>query len=293
MKTDKIFKGILWISGLFLFFIFLLIFISLFKGSFLSIKSFGLGFLFSKEWNPVTEKFGMLPFLAGTLITSIIALLISLPFSLSIALFLGEYFKTGFISKFLSYTTDLLAGIPSVIYGFWGLYLLVPLIRKLEIKLHVTPYGVGILTASLVLAVMIIPYASSIAREIIKLVPGDLIEAGYSLGATRYEVVKKIVIPYSASGIFAGLLLSFGRAFGEIMAVTMVIGNFNFLPKSIFSPANTMASVIANEFTEAVKDIHLSSLIHIGLWLFIITFLINFVGNIVIKKFKVNERITG
>ncbi len=246
-------------------------------------------FLFLKEWDPVVEKFGMLPFLVGTLLTSIIALLISLPFSISIALFLGEYFKTGFISRVLSYSTDLLAGIPSVIYGFWGLYLLVPLIRKLEIKLGVLPYGVGILTASLILAVMIIPYASSIAREVIKLVPQDLIEAGYSLGATRYEVIKKVIIPYSFSGIFAGILLSFGRAFGETMAVTMVIGNSNFLPKSIFSPANTMASVIANEFTEATGDIHLSSLIHIGLWLFIITFLINLVGNIIIKRLKANE----
>lgn len=287
MKKDKLFFSVLWITGFLFVFLFILIFFSLLKESFLSIKSFGISFLTSSEWDPVAEKFGMLPFLVGTLFTSFLSLLISLPFSMAIALFLGEYFKTGSISKILSYATDLLAGIPSVIYGFWGIYLLVPIIRKLEMKIGVPPYGVGILTASLVLSVMIIPYASSIAREIIKLVPQDLVEAGYSLGSTRYEVIKKIIIPYSFSGIFAGILLSFGRAFGETMAVTMVIGNYNFLPKSIFSPGNTMASVIANEFTEATKDIHLSSLIHIGLWLFVITFFINYLGNLVIKKYKV------
>ncbi len=287
MLSDKIFKGVLLVTGILFSLLFVIIFFSLLKESLPSIKSFGFNFIFLKEWNPVIEKFGMLPFLVGTLLTSIIALLISLPFSISIALFLGEYFKTGFISKLLSYSTDLLAGIPSVIYGFWGLYSLVPLVREIEIKLLVSPYGVGILTASLVLAIMIIPYASSIAREVIKLVPQDLIEAGYSLGATRYEVIKKIIIPYSFSGIFAGILLSFGRAFGETMAVTMVIGNSNFLPRSIFSPANTMASVIANEFAEATGALHLSSLIHIGLWLFIITFLINLLGNLIIKRLKI------
>jgi len=219
--------------------------------------------------------------------TSIIALLISLPFSISISLFLAEYFKSGFFNKILSYTTDLLAGIPSIIYGLWALFSLVPLARWLEIKLGVPPYGVGIFAASIILAIMIIPYASSIMREVIKLVPQDLIEAGYSMGSTRYDVIRKIIIPYARSGIFAGILLSFGRAFGETMAVTMVIGNLNYIPKSIFSPANTMASLIANEFTEAVKDIHLSSLIHVGLWLFVITFFINLIGNLIVKKFEI------
>lgn len=286
MKTDKIFKLMLWGGGVLLAFLLILTLFYLLKGSWISIKTFGLKFFFSREWDPVSERFGLLPFLVGTLLTSIIALSISIPFSISIALFLGEYFKTGFLNKILSYTTDLLAGIPSVIYGLWGLFFLVPIIRNLEIKLKVPAYGVGILTASILLAIMIIPYASSIAREVIKLVPQDLKEAGYSLGATRYDVIRKIIIPYARSGIFAGILLSFGRAFGETMTVTMVIGNSNYLPKSIFSPANTMASLIANEFTEAVKDIHLSSLMHIALWLFIITFIINLFGNIIIKSFE-------
>lgn len=287
MKSDRIFKDILWGAGLFFGLLLILIFIYLFKDSWLSIKTYGIEFLISKEWDPVFEKFGLLPFLIGTLLTSVISLLISLPFSISISLFLSEYFKSGFLNKILSYTTDLLAGIPSVIYGLWGLFFLVPIVRELEIKLHVTPYGVGIFTASIILAIMIIPYASSIMREVIKLVPQDLIEAGYSMGATRYEVIKKVIIPYARSGIFAGILLSFGRAFGETMAVTMVIGNAHRIPKNIFDPANTMASLIANEFTEAVKDIHLSSLIYVGLWLFIITFIINLVGNYIVKKFEV------
>lgn len=287
MKKDRAFKIILWGGGLLFGFLLVLIFVYLFKGSLLSIKTFGLKFLITSVWDPVRGRFGLLPFLVGTLLTSILALLVSLPFSFSIALFLSEYFKTGLLNKVLSYTTDLLAGIPSVIYGLWALFSLVPLVRWIEIRLNVTPYGVGILTASLVLSIMIIPYASSMMIQVIKLVPQDLIEAGYSMGATRYDVIRKVIIPYARSGIFAGVLLSFGRAFGETMAVTMVIGNSNYIPKSIFSPGNTMASVIANEFTEAVKEIHLSSLIHIGLWLFIITFVISLFGNYVIRRFEV------
>ena len=287
MRTDRFFKGILWGGGVFFGLLLVFIFIFLLKGSWLSIKAFGLKFLVMKVWDPIQERFGLLPLLVGTLLTSFISLIISLPFSFSIALLLSFYVKTGFLNKTISYTTDLLAGIPSVIYGLWALFFLVPSVRWLEIKLHVIPYGVGILTASLVLSVMIIPYASSMMREVMKLVPKDLIEAGYSMGATRYDVVRKVIIPYARSGIIAGLLLSFGRAFGETMAVTMVIGNANTMPQSIFSPSNTMASIIANEFTEAVKEIHLSSLIHVGLWLFIITFIINLMGNYVIKRFEV------
>jgi len=287
LRTDRFFKGILWGGGVFFGLLLVFIFIFLLKGSWLSIKAFGLKFLVMKVWDPIQERFGLLPLLVGTLLTSLISLIISLPFSFSIALLLSFYVKTGFLNKTISYTTDLLAGIPSVIYGLWALFFLVPFVRWLEIKLHVIPYGVGILTASLVLSVMIIPYASSMMREVMKLVPKDLIEAGYSMGATRYDVVRKVIIPYARSGIIAGLLLSFGRAFGETMAVTMVIGNANTMPQSIFSPSNTMASIIANEFTEAVKEIHLSSLIHVGLWLFIITFIINLMGNYVIKRFEV------
>ena len=289
VRSDKVFKSLLYISGAFFALLMFLSFLSLFKESLYSIKAFGLDFLIGKEWDPVDEKFGLLPFLTGTALTSVLSLLISLPFSLSIAILLGVYFRRGYLSGFLSYVVDLIAGIPSVIYGFWGLFFLVPRIREIEIKIGVTPYGVGIFTASLLLGIMIIPYSSSIAREVIKLAPQDLIEAGLSLGATRYEVIKGVIIPYARSGIFAGVLLAFGRALGETMAVTMVIGNSNFIPKDIFSPANTMASVIANEFTEATKDIHLSALVQIGLWLFVPTIVVNFFGNIIIERFKIDE----
>ena len=160
-------------------------------------------------------------------------------------MFLGEYCKEGAISNFLRSAIEVLAGIPSVIYGLWGIFLLVPLVRSLEMQLGVVPYRVGILTASLILAIMIIPYSASLGREIISLVPADLKEAAFSLGATRFEMIRNVILPYARSGIIAGILLALGRAIGETMAVTMVIGNANILPTSIFSPANTMASIIA------------------------------------------------
>ena len=184
----------------------------------------------------MTRVFGALPFLVGTLLTSFIALIISIPFSLSIAIFLGEYATKGTVSSLLKSAVELLAGIPSIVYGFWGIFVLVPLIRNVELKLGVAPYGVGILTASVVLAIMIIPYSASIAAEVIQLVPADLKEAAYSLGATRFEVVRRIIVTYARSGIFAGILLALGRALGETMAVTMVIGNSHFLPTSHFQP---------------------------------------------------------
>ena len=182
---------------------------------------------------------------------------------------------------------ELIAGIPSVIFGFFGIFVLVPVVRTLEIKLGVEPYGVGIFTSSLILSFMIIPFSASIGREVISMVPSDIKEAAYSLGATKYEVIKNVIIPYAKSGIFAGILLALGRALGETMAVTMVIGNSNFLPKNIFAPSNTMASVIANEFTEATGNLYLSSLIEIGVLLFIVTTIINIVGKIIIRKMSV------
>jgi phosphate transport system permease protein len=204
-----------------------------------------------------------------------------------LSIFLGEYSTKGTVASLLQSAIELLAGIPSVIYGFWGLFILVPIVRSIEIKLGVTPIGVGIFTSALVLSIMIIPYAASLGREVIRLVPDELKEAAYSLGATRFEVIKKVILPYVISGITAGNLLALGRAIGETMAVTMVIGNSNVIPKSIFAPANTMASVIANEFTEATDDIYLSSLVEIGLLLFMVTMVINIVGKQIIKKMSV------
>jgi phosphate transport system permease protein len=263
------------------------IFVTLIIESLPSIKAFGLRFLTSSTWDPVTGEFGALPFLIGTLITSFLALLISLPFSLSLSLYLGEYAAEGVLSSLLRSAVELLAGIPSVIYGFWGLFIMVPAVRYIELKLGVTPYGVGILTSSLILAIMIIPYSASLGREVIRLVPTDLKEAAYSLGATRFEVIRRVILPYVISGMTAGNILALGRAIGETMAVTMVIGNSHVIPGSIFAPANTMASVIANEFTEATGEIYLSSLVEIGLLLFIVTMVINIIGKQVIKKMSV------
>ena len=250
-----------------------------------SMKSLGFKYLWGKTWDPVNNVYGAYPFLLGTLLTSFLALIISVPFSFAIAIYLGEYNRTGWLSNLLKNMIELIAAVPSVIYGFWGLIVLVPLVRSLETKLGVLPYGIGIFTAALILAIMIIPYAASLGREIIKMVPSPLKEGAYSLGATRFEVIRSVILPYTKSGLFAGVLLSLGRALGETMAVTMVIGNTSLIPHSIFAPGNTMASVIANEFTEADHTVYLSALIELGLVLFLVTVVINIIGKRVIKKF--------
>ena len=238
-------------------------------------------FLTSSEWSYTegAEQYGALPFITGTLMTTMLALLFCIPFSLPVALFVGEYFKGTKVASVLSTVTDLLAGIPSIIYGLWGFYTLRPLIMELDIS----PQGSGILTASLVLAIMIVPYAASLSAEFIKMVPNDLKEGAYSLGATRAEVIRKVVFPVAGSGIFSSYVLAIGRALGETMTVTMLIGN---IPDSITSTGNSMASIIANQFGEA-DDLRLSSLIAIGLILFLITAFINLIGKMMIKRARI------
>jgi phosphate transport system permease protein len=282
---EKFFQKGLGLTGIILIIMLLSIFITLLISSTPSIKHLGIRFLYGDAWNPVTDEYGALPFLIGTLLTSLLALIISTPFALSIAIFLGEYYPVGMVSNIFKNIIELLASIPSVVYGFWGMVVLVPIIRNLELKLHVLPYGVGILTSSIILAIMIIPYSVSLSRQVISMVPPTLKEGAYSLGATRFEVIKKIIIPHTRSGLFAAVLLALGRALGETMAVTMLIGNSHYLPTSIFSPSNTMASVIANEFTEATGNIYLSVLIEMGLLLFIVTTLINISGRQIIKRY--------
>lgn len=285
VRSETAFKRLLAATALVLMVIALGIFLTLVVQSIPSIKHLGINYLWGKTWDPVGDVYGALPFLIGTLVTSFLALLISIPFSYAIAIYLGEYNTKGWLGGFLKNLVELVAAVPSVIYGFWALVVLVPMVRNFEAKIGVAPYGVGILTASLILSVMIIPYAASLGRELIRLVPPSLKEGAYSLGATQYEVLKHVTLPYTKSGLFAGLLLSLGRALGETMAVTMVIGNTSILPTNIFSPGNTMASVIANEFTEADRTVYLSSLIELGLVLFIVTVFINFLGRAVIKRF--------
>jgi len=249
-----------------------------------SIKSLGIGFLWGKTWDPVNNIYGAWPFLIGTLLTSFIALIISLPFSYAVAIYLGEYNPKGWLSDLLKNAIELIAAVPSVIYGFWGLFVLVPLVRSLEIKFHVLPYGIGIFTSALILTIMIVPYAASLGITLIRMVPSPLKEGAYALGATRFEVIRSVIMPYVRSGLFAGILLSLGRALGETMAVTMLIGNTSAVPTSIFAPGNTMASVIANEFTEADHTLYLSALIELGLALFLVTVVINFIGKRIITR---------
>jgi phosphate transport system permease protein len=285
IRTESLFKRSLVVIGAFIVVLVMGILLTLIVESIPSIKHLGIKYLWGTTWDPVNNVYGAAPFLLGTLLTSFLALIISIPFSFAIAIYLGEYNPKGWLSNFLKNTVELIAAVPSVIYGFWGLLVLVPLVRALEMKIGVLPYGIGIFTASLILAIMIIPYAASLGREIIRLVPSPLKEAAYSLGATRYEVIKNVILPYTKSGLFAGILLSLGRALGETMAVTMVIGNTSLLPTSIFAPGNTMASVIANEFTEADHSVYLSALIELGLVLFLVTVIINMIGKRIIKQF--------
>lgn len=283
-RNEKLFKLTLTSAAFLLILLFVGIAVTLTIKSLPSIKTFGIGFVFSSVWDPVINQFGALTFIVGTLITTFLALAISIPFSMSISLFLGEYFKKGILSELCTNAVELLAGIPSVVYGFVALYFLAPFIAKVETLFGLQGAGLGILTASIVVAIMIIPYSAAIIREVIRLAPKELKEAGLALGATRFELIRYIIIPYARSGIVAGNFLALGRAIGETMAVTMVIGNANKLPDNIFSPSNTMASVIANEFAEAIGELHLSSLIEIALVLLIITAIFNIIGKLYVKK---------
>ncbi|HDS02843.1 MAG TPA: phosphate ABC transporter permease subunit PstC [Firmicutes bacterium] len=283
---EKGFSAFLLFSGTLVLMVLGAFFVTLVLQSFPLFRETGLKFFTTSRWVPMENAFSVLPFIAGTLMTSFLSILIAFPFSMALSILLGEYIKTGPFAAAFKSVTELLAGIPSVIYGFWGIMILMPLVQSLQIKLGVIPYGVGVLTASLILSLMIIPYAASLGRDVISMVPGDLKEAAYAMGATRFEVVAHIILPYARSGITAGFFLALGRAVGETMAVTMLIGNSNFIPKGIFSPANTMASVIANEFGEA-DGMHTTALIAVGLVLMLLTGIINSIGKSIMKRFQV------
>ena len=227
--SDQAFRMTLSIGGLAVSVLLVAIFLSLLLASRPALVANGLRFLTGSDWDPVTNRFNALPVLFGTLVTSLVALLIATILSVALAVLLGEYFKSGPFASIMRTAVELLAGIPSVVYGFIGLFFLVPLMRALQMALGMPPIGVGILTSAVLLAFMILPYAASIGREMIRLVPGDLKEAALSLGATPSETVWKVTLPFARSGIMGGILLSLGRALGETMAVTMVIGNANVL----------------------------------------------------------------
>ncbi len=281
MNSDKILKNVLFTASLLILLISGGMILALVRGSMLSFHQFGWDFITSSKWDPTQgrEQYGALLFICGTLFTSILALVIALPMAFSTSLFVAEYFNNTRMASIVSTLVDLLAGIPSIIYGLWGFYILRPFI----VSIGLSPQGYGIFTSGLILAIMIIPYATSLSSATIKMVPNELKEAAYSLGATRLEVIWNVILPNARSGIAASYILAFGRALGETLAVTMLIGNANIIPTGLFSTGNSMASVIANQFGEA-NGLQLSSLIEIGLLLFVITTLINAVGKFIIKK---------
>ncbi len=273
----------------------------LFLHSRLPIEKFGWSFLWGTTWDPVREVFGALPFLYGTLVTSILALLIAVPVGLGMAIFLSELVPP-WVANPISLLVELLAAIPSVIYGLIGIFVLVPLMRNsgepfLKQMLGFlpffqgTPYGVGMLTAGILLAIMILPFIISISREILLSVPNAQREAILSLGATRWEMIWIAVIPYARSGILGSVFLALARALGETMAVTMVIGNRPDIKLSLFEPSYTMAAIIANEFSEATSDLYIQSLIEIGLILFGVTILIHALARILI--YRVTSKVEG
>lgn len=281
MNSDKILKYVLFAASLLILLISGAMIFSLISGSMTSFHQFGWKFLISSKWDPTQgkEQYGALLFIAGTLFTSVLALIIAIPMAFSTSLFIGEYFRNTRMASVVSTLVDLLAGIPSIIYGLWGFYILRPFI----VSLGLSAQGYGIFTSGLILAIMIIPYATSLSNSTIMMVSNDLKEAAYSLGATRLEVIWNVILPNARSGITASYILAFGRALGETLAVTMLIGNANIVPTGLFSTGNSMASVIANQFGEA-SGLQLSSLIEIGLLLFVITTIINAVGKFIIKK---------
>ena len=282
--SDKAFRTVLTLGGLVVSILLIAIFLSLLLSSRPALVANGFKFLTGTAWDPVTNQFQAVPFVFGTLLSSVIALIIATVLSLALAILMGEYFRAGAFSSIMRTAVELLAGIPSVVYGFIGLFFLVPVMRVIQIAVGAPPYGVSILTSSILLAFMILPYSASIGREMITLVPADLKEAALSLGATSSETIWKVTLPYARSGIMGGVLLSLGRALGETMAVTMVIGNSNNLTLNVLAPGNTMASLIANEFSEATTEVYLASLIEIALLLFIISTLINIAGKLIINR---------
>lgn len=275
---DVLFKNVTLLFSLSIFALTAWIGWELFKNSKLPMEKFGFSFLWDQVWDPVQEEYGALPFIYGTIVSSILAVVIAVPLGLGVAIFLYELAPPK-VANVIGFLTELLAAIPSVVYGLIGVFVLVPIMRKAG-----APYGVGMLTAGIILAVMILPFIATISREIFKTVPQTLKESAMSLGATRWEVLWMITLPFSFSGVMGSIFLALGRALGETMAVTMVIGNRPEIKFSLFEPGYTMAAVIANEFTEATSDLYVQTLIQMGLILFFITIIVNGIARLLIYK---------
>ena len=286
--SDTFFRNLTLGAALFVLLILGGVIVSLIAGSIPALKEYGLGFFVNQSWNPVTEKFGAAAPIYGTIVTSLIAMLIAVPLGLGIAVFLTELCPM-WLRRPIGIAIELLAGIPSIIYGIWGLFVFAPFLQEhvqpalisafgnvpvLSTLFAGPPYGIGTLTAALILAIMVLPFITSISRDVFSTVPPVLKEAAYGVGCTTWEVVRNIVVPYTRVGVIGGVMLGLGRALGETMAVTFVIGNAHKISASVLAPGTTISATIANEFTEAVGDLYTSSLIALGLILFIITFIV-------------------
>lgn len=294
--ADSFFKGLTLLAAFLIFLVMIGILVELTRSSHLSIQKFGLGFIVSQAWNPVTQQFGALSSIYGTLVSTAIALIIAIPLSLVSALFLVELAHP-VVSRYVGYGIELLAAIPSIIYGMWGLFIFAPFMAN-----HVQPFlqdllgflplfkgppmGIGMLTAGIILALMIYPFTTAVMRDVLRMVPPIVKEAAFGMGSTTFEVTRKVIVPYGMLGLVGGAFLGLGRAIGETMAVTFVIGNNHNISASLFAAGNSIASTLANEFTEASEPLYLSSLIELGLVLYLITFLIQVGAHFWLKRLK-------
>ncbi len=298
--TDNLFRWLTQSSAYLVLALLGAIFVSLILGGWLAVKTFGFSFLTTEVWNPVTEQFGALAPIYGTLVTSAIAMLVAVPISIGIAVFLTELCPLS-LRRPIGIAIELLAGIPSIIYGIWGLFFFAPVLQRyvqpeliaffkpfpiLGDLFAGPPYGIGILTSALILAMMVLPFITAVCRDVFETVPPVLKEAAYGMGWTTREVVSNVVIPYTRVGIIGGVMLGLGRALGETMAVTFVIGNAHRISESILAPGTTISATIANEFTEAVGDIYTSSLIALGLILFFITFVVLALARLMLMRIE-------
>jgi phosphate transport system permease protein len=296
--NDAIFRSMTRVAAVAVLVILGGIIVSLVYGSMPALSKFGFGFLVNESWNPVTEQFGAIAPIYGTVVTSIIAMLIAVPIGLFIAMFLTELCPM-WLRRPIGIAIELLAGIPSIIYGIWGLFVFAPFLQQyvqpalislfgdvpvLSTLFAGPPYGIGVLTSGLILAIMVLPFITSISRDVFDAVPPVLKEAAYGLGCTTWEVARYVVLPFTRVGVIGGVMLGLGRALGETMAVTFVIGNAHRISGSILAPGTTISATIANEFTEAVEDIYTSSLIALGLILFIITFIVLAIARIMLMR---------
>ena len=309
-RGDGVFRRVIIGLSLIIALTFVLSIVLLGQQSWLSIQKFGLGFLTTNVWNPVTSEYGALSLVLGTLLTSFLALIISVPLAIASALFVAEY-APRWLANPVGYLVELLAAVPSVVYGLWALFALKPLFQQFQLWLFIsnpdltarcaelfnsnqtslacffmpqTPTGLGFLLAVTILAIMILPFTASVARDVIRLVPADQREAMYALGATKWEVISQAILPYARAGIMGGVILALGRALGETLAVAMVIGNTPELIKSIWSPTATMASMIANQFGDAREGLQRASIVELGLLLFFVSVIVNLIARSIIVR---------